>query len=221
MAIEVEPRLNPPRPPEILVVEDEAIVALELQRTLKRLGYRAERSAATAEEALLLIEKHDPDLVLMDIVLAGGMKGTEAAKLVNARFHVPVLYVTAHSDPATLEEIKATDEHGLLTKPFQPKQLHAAIELALARYRKDRERSAARQRALEQDAQEHVQQFTYAAGHDLQEPLRTAVSFMELLAKRAGSKLNEDERHLLNEARAGLARMGTLLQDLLAYARDW
>src|SRR4051812_9141649 len=101
MAIHSEPDPNGVRDPEILIVEDEAIVALELQARLTRLGYNAVRSAATAEEALRWMEERRPDLVLMDIVLAGNMTGIEAAKLVAARFQVPVVYLSAHTDPAT------------------------------------------------------------------------------------------------------------------------
>jgi light-regulated signal transduction histidine kinase (bacteriophytochrome) len=207
------------RAPEILVVEDEAIVALDLQNRLRRLGYRASRTVATAEAALRCIEEQRPDLVLMDIVLAGAMTGPEAAKLVAARYQIPIVYLTSHTNQAILEEIKETEEHGLLTKPFQPEQLRTALELALARYGRERTRSAAERKALTEDAQEHVQQFTYAAGHDLQEPLRTAACFMDLLARRADPKLDDEERKLLHEARDGLSRMSALLGDLLTYAQ--
>jgi signal transduction histidine kinase len=207
------------RVPEILVVEDEAIVALDLQIRLRGLGYRASRSAATAEAALRCIEEQRPDLVLMDVVLAGNLRGTEAARLIAARYQLPIVYLTSHSDPATLKEIKETEEHGFLKKPFQPDQLRTTLELALARHGRELRRNAAERKALAQDAQEHVQQFTYAAGHDLQEPLRTAGCFIDLLARRAEPKLDEEERNLLNEARDGLARMSALLRDLLAYAQ--
>jgi signal transduction histidine kinase len=207
------------RVPEILVVEDEAIVTLDLQNRLRGLGYRASRSAATAEAALRCIEEERPDLVLMDVVLAGNLRGTEAAKLIAARYQLPIVYLTSHSDPATLKEIKETQEHGFLKKPFQPDQLRTTLELALARHSREQHRSAAERRASAIDAKEHVQQFTFAAGHDLQEPLRTAACFMDLLARRAEPKLDEEERKLLQEARDGISRMSALLRDLLAYAQ--
>jgi light-regulated signal transduction histidine kinase (bacteriophytochrome) len=205
--------------PDILIVEDEAIVALDLQNRLLRLGYRASRSVTTAEAALRCVEEERPDLVLMDVVLGGNMSGIEAARLVAARYEVPIVYLTSHTDPATLEQIKETEEHGLITKPFQPDQLRTVLELALARYGRERNRNAAQRKALAEDAHEQIQQFTSAAGHDLQEPLRTAASFMDLLARRAEPKLDEQERKLLREARDGLSRMSTLLRDLLTYAQ--
>jgi signal transduction histidine kinase len=208
-----------PRAPEILIVEDEAVVALEVQNRLRKLGYHVARSEATAEAALRSVEEHRPDLVLMDVVLAGAMTGIEAAKVLEASFDIPVVYLTAHIDAATLEQIKQTQEHGVVTKPFRPEQLQAAIEVALGRYSKERQRSAKERRTAEDNAQQQVQQFTYAAGHDLQEPLRTATAFMDLLARRADAKLDAEERKLLTTARNGLSRMSILLQDLLAFAQ--
>jgi two-component system, sensor histidine kinase and response regulator len=208
--------------PEILLVEDEQIVALELRERLTRLGYRVTGLAATGEAALHSIEARRPDLVLMDIVLAGHMTGTETAIIVRRQFDIPVVYLTAYSDPATLEQVKDTEGQGYLTKPFQPHELDAVIQLALSRHRKDRSRRETERRAWAETShksQEQLEQFTYSAGHDLQEPLRTARAFLDLLGRRANSKLDEEERKLLREAQGGLARMNTLLQDLVAYAQ--
>jgi light-regulated signal transduction histidine kinase (bacteriophytochrome) len=158
----------------------------------------------------------------MDIVLAGHMTGTETAIIVRQQFDIPVVYLTAYSDPATLEQVKDTEGQGYLTKPFQPHELDAVIQLALSRHRKDRSRRETERRAWAETShksQEQLEQFTYSAGHDLQEPLRTARAFLDLLGRRANSKLDEEERKLLREAQGGLARMNTLLQDLVAYAQ--
>ncbi len=208
--------------PEILLVEDEQIVALELRERLTRLGYQVTGLAASGEAALHSIEARRPDLVLMDIVLAGKMTGTETATIVRRRFDIPVVYLTAYSDPATLEQVKDTEGQGYLTKPFQPHELHAVIQLALSRHQKDQSRRETERRAWAETShksQEQLDQFTYSAGHDLQEPLRTSRAFLDLLARRANSKLDESERKLLQEAQGGLARMNTLLQDLVAYAQ--
>src|SRR4051794_31446301 len=99
-------RNSPGARPKILIVEDDGVVALELQSRLTALGYEVPDFASTGEQAIQLIEQRRPDLVLMDIVLAGAMKGTEAAKLIRERFQTPVIYLTAYSDSATIEEIK-------------------------------------------------------------------------------------------------------------------
>jgi two-component system sensor histidine kinase/response regulator len=210
------------RQPEILVVEDEQIVALELQNRLTKMGYQVTELAATGERALQSIEEHRPDLVLMDIVLAGKMTGTQTAQRVHEQFDIPVVYLTAYSDPATIEQVKETGGHGFLTKPLQPQELHAVIQLALARHDKEQHRRDTERSAWQEicdESQTQLQQFTTAAGHDLQEPLRTATCFIDLLARRARPKLDGEELELLGQARAGLSRMNTLLQDLLAYAR--
>ena len=208
--------------PQVLIVEDEAIVALELRRRLQDLGYGITGTANCGQQALRLIEEHPPDLVLMDIGLAGDMSGTDVAKIIRERFPIPVVYLTAFSDAGTLERVKGTDEYGYVTKPFQPRQLDAVLQLALTRRKKEQQRSEAECRArgdITRRSKEELQQFTYAAGHDLQEPLRTVSCFVGLLANRLEPKLNGEERELLAEAQNGLARMSTLLTELVAYAQ--
>ena len=129
----------------------------------------------------------------MDVMLAGSMTGIEAAKLVAARFEIPVVYLTAQNDAETLIRIKQTHEHGLLTKPFQAEQLHAAIELALAR---GPEGSV---RVVRQSAKLWTR----------------ARSNMSRSSRTLPGTIYRSLFELRPEARAGLARMSTLLEDLL------
>jgi chemotaxis response regulator CheB len=117
----------------VLIVEDERIVAKNLERRLAELGYEVSGSAASGEEAIELCARAHPDVVLMDIHLAGALEGTEAARRVWERFQIPVVYVTAYSDTATLDEAKITEPYGYVVKPFRPEQIHAALQLALER----------------------------------------------------------------------------------------
>jgi light-regulated signal transduction histidine kinase (bacteriophytochrome) len=161
-------------------------------------------------------------VVLMDITLAGDLSGTETAKIIDEQFRIPVVYLTAHRDEATLEEIRAAGGYGFLSKPVREQDLHSVIELAMSRHEKElHEREADRHawRELCDRAQGQLEEFTYAAGHDLNEPLRTARSFVDLLARRLSSRLNSEEQELIQQAQAGLTRMNTLLEDLLAYAQ--
>lgn len=121
------------RKARVLVVEDERIVAKNLERRLAELGYEVAGSAASGEDALELAERTQPDVVLMDIHLAGAVDGTEAARRVWQRLQIPVVYVTAYADADTLDEAKATEPYGYVVKPFRPEQVHAAIQLALER----------------------------------------------------------------------------------------
>ncbi|MGA2914542.1 MAG: histidine kinase dimerization/phosphoacceptor domain -containing protein [Sedimentisphaerales bacterium] len=118
---------------QILVVEDESIVAKDLQHTLQNLEYSVPETVSTGPEAVKSVEKRKPDLVLMDIVLDGEMDGIEAAELIHSRFNVPVVYLTAHTDNKTVERAKITDPFGYIVKPFDDRQLKTVIEMALCK----------------------------------------------------------------------------------------
>ncbi len=122
----------------ILVVEDERIVAEDIQKRLQNLGYTIPSVASSGEEALQKVEEDNPHLVLMDIVLGGEIDGIEAAKHVRSRFDIPVVFLTAYTDEKTLERAKTTEPFGYLVKPFEDRELHAAIEMALYKHKMDK-----------------------------------------------------------------------------------
>jgi CheY-like chemotaxis protein len=115
----------------ILIVEDESVIALELEDRLQRMGYDVMGSAASGESALRKIGSARPDVVLMDIYLQGAMDGIETAEEVRARYDIPVIYLTAYADSATLQRAKATKPFGFLRKPFREEELRTAIERAV------------------------------------------------------------------------------------------
>jgi PAS domain S-box-containing protein len=123
---------------KILVVEDETIVARDIQQSLTRLGYDVPATATSGEEAIRKIKEIHPDVVIMDIVLKGKMDGVETAEEVTRRFGVPVIYLTAYADDRTLERVKTTSPAGYMLKPFHPNELRTTIELALHRTQIDR-----------------------------------------------------------------------------------
>src|SRR5690242_10206984 len=125
-------------PAKILIVEDESIVALDLQERLTRLGYQVIGMATSGGEAICLAEAWHPNLVLMDIRLKGVMDGIETAQELRARFNTPVIYLTAHADDATLQRAKTTEPFGYLTKPFEERELHAALDMALYKIQMER-----------------------------------------------------------------------------------
>ncbi len=127
---------KPHKQASIVVVEDEAIVAHDLTNRLRLLGYRVLASEASGESALYAVECLQPDLVLMDIVLAGLLRGTDVARQIWTRWHIPVVYLTAFSDSVVLEEIKGTEPFGFILKPFEPKLVDAVVQLALSRHAK-------------------------------------------------------------------------------------
>jgi signal transduction histidine kinase/DNA-binding response OmpR family regulator len=122
----------------ILIVEDEAIVAADLAGKLGRLGYRISGTTGRGEDAIDRVRELQPDLVLMDIRLAGAMDGIEAAHLVRQEFGLPVIFLTAHSDRATLERAKLSEPFGYLLKPFDDLGLETHIEMALYKHLAER-----------------------------------------------------------------------------------
>lgn len=123
-----------PAEARILVVEDEGIVAMDIQNSLESLGYKGAEVASTGEEALERAGEITPDLVLMDIRLGGGMDGVETAMVMGESMDVPVVYLTAYTDEQTLEKAKMSQPFGYLVKPFSPKELQTTIEIALSKH---------------------------------------------------------------------------------------
>ena len=120
---------------QILVVEDERIVADDIKMSLQRLGYDVSGMTSSGEEAVKKAEETHPDLVLMDIVLEGETDGVEAASAIRFRFDIPVVYLTAYSDRKTLERAKVTEPFGYILKPFKDKDLYTTIEMAIYKHK--------------------------------------------------------------------------------------
>nr|WP_246559295.1 GAF domain-containing protein [Geoanaerobacter pelophilus] len=117
-----------------MIVEDEAIVAADLAAKVRQLGYEVAGTTATGEEAVELACRQRPALVLMDIRLAGAMDGITAAEQIHRECHLPVLFLTAHSDMGTVERARQAEAFGYLLKPFDERDLRIQIEMALYKH---------------------------------------------------------------------------------------
>ena len=124
--------------PEVLVVEDEKIVAADIRENLRSLGYSVPAVISSGEEAISEASQNHPDLVLMDIQLKGRIDGIEAARVVQTRLNIPVVFITAFADDATIQRAKSTDPYGYIVKPFGKKELQTTIEIALNKHRSER-----------------------------------------------------------------------------------
>jgi PAS domain S-box-containing protein len=122
------------QPRSVLIVEDERIVAKDLQQTLSDLGYDAYAIAASADEAIARASERCPDVVLMDIRIRGKLDGIQTAEILRRQFGVPVVYLTAHADDATVERAKRTEPYGYLLKPIKSAELRSAIEVCLYKH---------------------------------------------------------------------------------------
>lgn len=122
----------------MLVVEDERIVSMDLQGRLKSMGYEVVGAAVSGEEAIEKAGALHPDMILMDIMLDGQLDGIQAAEIIRSRFGIPVIYLTAYADTATLERAKITEPFGYILKPFEERELHGHIEIALYKNRMEK-----------------------------------------------------------------------------------
>ena len=118
--------------PRILVVEDEAIVAMDIEQTLKNMGYSV-AVAHSSQEALEQAEAARPDLALMDILLGEGPDGIETAIELRRKYGTPSVYLTANADENTIQRAKQTEPAGYILKPFRERELHATVQMALSR----------------------------------------------------------------------------------------
>lgn len=122
----------------ILIVEDDAIVASQLYKTISKMGYLALDPVATGIEAVKVALKEDPDAIIMDIKLKGELSGIEAAELIHKEKEIPVIYLTAYADQETINRSKDRGTYGFLTKPVRDKELGAMIETAIYKSSTDR-----------------------------------------------------------------------------------
>jgi two-component system sensor histidine kinase/response regulator len=118
-------------PARILVVEDDRVVARDIEQQLLGMGLTVVGVAARADDAVALAREHRPGLVLMDVRLEGGSDGIDAAARIRAEFRIPVIFLTAYADEETLRRASLAEPYGYLVKPFEDSQLRTAIELAL------------------------------------------------------------------------------------------
>src|SRR5258708_21567457 len=125
---------------KIMIVEDEIIVAKDIQRILTKLGYESHPPFSAGQKALDAIETVKPDFILLDINLRGSdMDGIELAKQIHEHYHIPFLFLTAFSDKSTLDRAKLTEPYGYIIKPFEEDDIRTAIEIAHYKYTKDLE----------------------------------------------------------------------------------
>ena len=128
----------------ILVVEDESIVAKDIQVCLKKLGYDVIGVVDTGEQAVELATESKPDLVMMDIMLKGDMSGIQAAEAIRKSNDIPVIFLTAYTDKDTVNKAKETEPYGYIIKPFKEIDIQTAIEIAL--YKHGREQQVKKER---------------------------------------------------------------------------
>jgi PAS domain S-box-containing protein len=147
----------------ILIVEDEAVVAADLAGKLERAGYRSIGIACDGEDAVETAKTLAPDLVLMDIRLSGALDGIKTAERIQASRNIPIVYLTAHSDMTTLRRAAATEPFGYILKPFEERDVTTQIEIALFKHQAERRlrESEERYRKLVETAMDSIITFDH------------------------------------------------------------
>ncbi|MCI0468782.1 MAG: response regulator, partial [Nitrospirae bacterium] len=118
----------------VLLVEDTRIEAENVKMTIEDLGYTVVGIASSGSDAIRMAGEKNPDIILMDIMLKGSMDGIDASLQISARYDIPIIYLTAYADDRTLERAKITEPYGYIVKPFDERELHTAIEIALYKH---------------------------------------------------------------------------------------
>ena len=124
---------------KILVVDDEAIITMQLEERLHAMGYTVAGMAASGEDAIEKARRLSPDLILMDIVMPGRLNGIEAAQAIVSELDIPVVFVTSYADDAIIEKARQVRPYGYIVKPFNELEIKAAIEVALFRKASEQE----------------------------------------------------------------------------------
>lgn len=201
----------------ILVVEDEAVVAMDIENRIDRLGYSLFGSVASAEEVLPLIQTERPDLVLCDIQLAGEMDGISLSKILIEEYDLPVVFLTAHADIKTVERATQVKPFGYVVKPFQEKDLHVGIEMAIARHQAEQNLRLALKK--EQELLQIKSRFFATAIHDIRSPL-THITFAAEILESCFSSIDHPQKETyFCRIYKGVDLIRSLLDDVLQLHR--
>jgi CheY-like chemotaxis protein len=145
------------RKTSILIVEDDPMQAEALRLGLDYCGYRVVATISHGEDALARVQSLAPDLVLMDILLAGKMDGIEAAQIIHESCDIPVLFLTAYADDEFFRRAQVTEPYAFMLKPSSTREIQLAIETALYRHRTERNARTALEQAVTERTAELVQ----------------------------------------------------------------
>jgi two-component system cell cycle sensor histidine kinase/response regulator CckA len=217
---------------QILIVEDDAITATDIESQLKKLGYGVTAVVAYGEEAIKKVKENTPDLVLMDIALKGEIDGIEAAKEIRTNFDIPFIFLTLHADKKRLERAKLANPYGFIIKPFKYEDLNITIEMALHFAEVDAERkqtAEALQKAhneLKKSIEKRTAELnkikavnTLAGGiaHQFNNALSGITGNIDLIEMDLPD--NENIAGYIRQMKGSVDRMTKLTDQLLAYAR--
>lgn len=210
---------------KILVVEDEMLVAEDIAGRLRRLGYEVTDIVESGEEAIASVLKNPPDLVLMDIVLAGEIDGIETAEKIRQHKQIPIVYLTAYGDKKTLNRSKTTDPYGYVVKPFDEQQLNTTIEIALNKYQaEDKIRQSLADSELARKHAEEIaelkNQYISMISHELRQPISQILLSAETLELSQEKFDDRKKAQYLQFIQNAAENMEEMVRDMLFLGRS-
>lgn len=203
----------------ILVVEDETIIAINICNSLQQFGYTTEYTNS-GESALKLVEEHKFDVILMDIMLGDGMDGIETSKEIHRKIEIPIIYLTAYSDQSTLDRAQITEPSGYIIKPFHARELYIAIELAIYKFESARSFQIMQERLYEGQRMESIGILSSGIAHEINNPLMGIMNFAEL-GMEASENLNDSNlTHYFKTIHDESNKISLIVKNLINYARE-
>ncbi|MFP6647032.1 MAG: response regulator [Candidatus Latescibacterota bacterium] len=198
------------------MVEDEGIVALDIQGKLESMGCQVPCIVSSAEEAIGAATRLHPDLVLMDIQLEGELDGIDAAEKINSDLGIPVVYLTAFFDEQTLARAKTARPFGYLLKPFEERELYTTVEIAIYRHEAELERQRLEDRLRQSQKMEAIGQLTAGVTHYFNMMLQGIIGNLDLAAADAPDAL----RPFLDDAAYDADCAARLVRQLMLFYRQ-
>ena len=200
----------------ILIVEDELLIAKNLSHKLQKLGYQIADIVSSGADAIQRAGELKPDLILMDIVIKGDLDGIETAAIIHQKLDIPIIYTTAYADDETLQRAENTGSYGYLLKPFKEREMHATIKIALSKHQE-----AVRMQkliALAAAKSENRSRFISMAYHDLNTPLTTIQLSAEMMEDSELQRPGTTNKNVARIKKAVL-NMSELLAEILMLSK--
>ena len=201
----------------ILIVEDELLIAKKLSHKLEDLGYQIVGIVSCGADAIQRAGEMEPDLILMDIVIKGDIDGIETAVRINQKFDIPIIYTTAYADDETLQRAENTGSYGYLLKPFKEREMHATIKIALSKHQEAV--SLKNLMALAAEKSENRSRFISMAYHDLNTPLTTIQLSAEMLEDSELQRTLGTTNKNVDRIKRAVSNMSGLLEDILMLSK--
>ncbi|WP_293341117.1 ATP-binding protein [Microcoleus sp. CAWBG58] len=201
----------------ILIVEDELLIAKNLSQKLEKFGYKIADIVSSGADAIHRAGELKPDLILMDIVIKGEIDGIVTAAIIHQQLDIPIIYTTAYADDETLQRAENTGSYGYLLKPFKEREMHATIKIALSKHQEAVEMQ--KLMALAAAKSENRTRFVSMAYHDLNTPLTTIQLSAEML-EDSDLKISPGTKNKnVNRIKKAVSNMSELLDDILMLSK--